>query len=56
MIAVGALNEFLSEAIKDDPVDIFSLDYFKLIEPEKWRRTARARWSADNERIASASN
>jgi hypothetical protein len=29
MIAVGALNEFLSEAIEDNPVDIFSPGLFQ---------------------------
>jgi hypothetical protein len=53
MIAVGALNEFLSEAIEDNPVDIFSPGLFQA--HRTGRRTARARWSADNERIASAS-
>jgi hypothetical protein len=29
MISVGALNEFLSEAIEDNPVDIFSPELFQ---------------------------
>jgi hypothetical protein len=29
MIAVRALNEFLSEAIEDNPVDIFSIGLFQ---------------------------